>query len=79
MRFTHQIIRVATFALFSLSIRAYANPMENKDDVSGLLFIRDEAKWCAGFSDEECAEHCQHVLGDNAKHQCNPKYVNLKY
>ena len=79
MRFTQQIIRVATFALFSLRICAYANPMENQRDVSGLLFTRDEASWCAGFSDQECTEHCQQALGNNAKGTCNPEYVKLKF
>lgn len=77
MRFTQKFI--ATIAL--LSICAYANPQPigNQLEVSGGLLIREATSWCAGFSDEECAEHCQHALGDNAKHTCNPKYVNLKY
>ena len=37
--------------------------------------VTHEAKWCAGFTDEECDEHCQ--LNGFGKYTCNPKYVNL--
>ena len=73
MRFTQQII--ATFAL--LSICAYANPMSvgrNERDVSGL-----QIEWCGGMSDGECSLHCQVTFGQQAKHTCYSKYVNLKY
>ena len=75
MRFTQKII--ATFALFSIC--AYANPIGNQLDVSGLLMTREEAAWCGGMTDEECAEHCQLTIGTDAHYRCNPKYVNLKY
>lgn len=37
--------------------------------------ITHEEKWCAGYTDEECDEHCN--LGGFGKYKCNPKYVNL--
>ena len=72
MHFTIQTI-VATFAL--LSICAYANPMKGITVVNRAPGITHEEKWCAGYTDEECDEHCN--LGGFGKYKCNPKYVNL--
>ena len=46
----------------------------NERDVSGL-----QIEWCGGMSDGECSLHCQVTFGQQAKHTCYSKYVNLKY
>jgi hypothetical protein len=79
MRFNQQII--TTFALFSIC--AYANPIGNPLEVSNpalLITTREQVEgvWCGGMSgEEECKEHCQTVLGYNAKYKCTTKFVNF--
>ena len=71
MHFTPQTI-VATFAL--LSICAYANPMP-VNQARDILVARDEASWCAGYSEKGCGDVCRAAGYPN--HICTSKYVNL--
>ena len=73
MHFTLQTI-VTTFAL--LNICAYANPITAANQALGILVTREEAfsSWCAGYSDADCALHCQSLGFYTAK--CNTEYVN---
>lgn len=69
MRFTFAQKIIATFAL--LSIYTYANPMSIEGQLSAHI-VREEDKYCAGYTDEECDEHCN--LGGFGKSQCLARY-----